>query len=244
MSSESEKLLTAAQYGIRLGNNDLSHLSNKASVANYINVADEIKRVLKEGRLLDWGCGYGHMTYLLRNRNIESVPYEIEKRNNFDKIPIFSELNIIYGNENFKLPYENNSFDAVLSCGTIEHVADINSSMIEIKRVLKKGGILFIYMLPNKQSYTEWIAEKRGLSVHPVKFNKNEISEFLQGFGYKIIKIKRNNILPKSLIGLPSIIKNIYGSLCFLIIPIDRFLAKIPLINYFCGVFEVIAIKN
>src|SRR3989339_147821 len=238
---ELSELYEAAISGILLGNKDLSHLSNKVGIKNYIKIADEIKKIIKKGKILDWGCGYGHMTYLLRNRDIESMPYEVEKRDNLEKFQIFSKLNIIFGDNEHRLPFETGFFDGVLSCGTLEHVSDINSSLIEVSRILKKDGFFFIYMLPNKRSYAEWIAEKRGKSIHPVKYNIKEISKILGNFGYKIITIRRSNLLPKNLTDLPFIIKKIYGSLSFLIIPIDSLLSKIPLLNQFCGVFEIVA---
>ena len=129
---ELSELYEAAISGILLGNKDLSHLSNKVGIKNYIKIADEIKKIIKKGKILDWGCGYGHMTYLLRNRDIESMPYEVEKRDNLEKFQIFSKLNIIFGDNEHRLPFETGFFDGVLSCGTLEHVSDINSSLIEI----------------------------------------------------------------------------------------------------------------
>lgn len=240
---ELTKLQKSALFGISIGNSDLSHLSNKVGVANYIRIADEIKNNLKTGKMLDWGCGYGHMTYLMRNRGIETIPYEINKRENIEKLPVFSQEKIIYGKEGCMLPFENGTFDAVLSCGTLEHVPDIDKSTEEINRVLKNGGIFFIYMLPNRFSYAEWIAEKRGVSVHPVKFDKKKINEMLLKSGFKILKIKKSSALPKNLTGLPKIIKKIYGSLYFLVIPVDNFFSRLPLLNCICGVFEIVAVK-
>lgn len=237
------ELQKAALAGIFHGNEDLEHLSNKAGAANYIRIADEIKNNLNSGKILDWGCGYGHMTYLMKNRGLSATGYEIAKRDNIEKLPVFSKIDVIYGKENFRLPFSDEMFDAVLSCGTLEHAADAGASLKEVKRILKKNGKFFIYMLPNKFSYAEWLAEKRGISVHPVKYDKKKIYGFLEKSGFKIVKIKRSNVLPKNLTGLPKFTKKVYGSLYFLMNPFDNFLSKIPLINCLCGVFEIIAIK-
>ena len=237
-------LQKAAFSGITVGNGDMEHLSNKVGIANYIRIAEQIKNNLKPGgKILDWGCGYGQMTYLLQNRGLSVTAYEVLKRNNIEKLPVFSEIDIIYGKENFRLPFSNEMFDAVLSCGTLEHVPAADASLKEVHRILKNNGKFFIYMLPNKLSYAEWRARKRGVSVHPVKYDKKNIYALLEKSGFGVFKIKKKNLLPKNLTGLPGFIKTIYGSLYFVINPIDSFLSEIPLINCFCGVYEVIAIK-
>lgn len=237
------ELQKAAFAGISSGNSDLEHLSNKVGIANYIRIANEIKNNLKSGKILDWGCGYGHMTYLMENRGFSATAYEVLKRDNIEKLPVFSGIDIIYGKENFRLPFSDEMFDAVLSCGTLEHVENIDASLGEVRRILKKNGKFFIYMLPNKFSYTEWIAKKRGISVHPVKFNKKSIYRLFEKSGFKVVKIKRSSVLPKNLTGLPGFIKKIYGNLYFLLIPLDNLLSKIPLLNNISGVFEIIAVK-
>ena len=52
-------------------------------------------------------------------------------------------------NEQPRLPFDDASFDAVLSCGVLEHVPYEEGSVREIARVLKPGGHFFVYQLPN-----------------------------------------------------------------------------------------------
>jgi 2-polyprenyl-6-hydroxyphenyl methylase/3-demethylubiquinone-9 3-methyltransferase len=42
-----------------------------------------------------------------------------------------------------KLPFDDASFDAVLCVDVLEHVSDVQQVLSEIKRVLKKNGLLF-----------------------------------------------------------------------------------------------------
>ena len=53
-------------------------------------------------------------------------------------------------------------FDAVLSCGVLEHVEDPDASLDEIRRVLQPGGTFYVYKLPNRASYLEAIARRLG----------------------------------------------------------------------------------
>jgi len=150
INHELEVLLKASCIGISLGNSDLAHLSSKLQVLYYIQIANEIAKIQRNGKLLDWGCGYGQMVYLLKNRGLEVIGYEIKKRRNIDRIFPFSGLNIVYGSHNCQLPFENESFAGVLSCGTLEHVDDKRCSLKEIYRVLQeKGYFLYICYLIN-----------------------------------------------------------------------------------------------
>ncbi|MEK6655509.1 MAG: hypothetical protein AABY92_10215, partial [Thermodesulfobacteriota bacterium] len=67
---EIDLLRTYARRSAQMGNGHVSNLLNRYSVYDYTLMADEIARTAR-GRLLDWGCGYGHMSYLLRRRGFD-----------------------------------------------------------------------------------------------------------------------------------------------------------------------------
>jgi SAM-dependent methyltransferase len=66
----------------------------------------------------------------------------------------------------YKLPYESGSFDAVILCEVIEHL-NFNPLpiLMEINRVLKPGGYIYIGM-PNQSSYANRRKLLFGHSVH------------------------------------------------------------------------------
>ena len=43
------------------------------------------------------------------------------------------------------MPFESDSFDVVISTEVLEHVPNPDAYLIEVKRVLKPGGIFFYY---------------------------------------------------------------------------------------------------
>ncbi len=56
------------------------------------------------------------------------------------------------------LPYPANSFDAVISIGTLHHTGDLTRSVSEVRRVLRPGGIALV-MVYNRHSFrrlTRW----------------------------------------------------------------------------------------
>ncbi len=244
-SSEAFEIINLIQNKLALQEKDMQHLSNQLSIRNYIRIAEEIKENMNSGKLLDWGCGYGQMSYLLKKRGIDVVSFDVYKHEKISESPYLSAVGIVYGRDDCPtLPFENESFDAVLSCGTIEHVPQINAALQEINRIIKKKGYYFTYMLPNKCSYTEFLSTMRGISAHPVKFLAGEIKQIYESNGFRIVKIKRANMIPKNLTGFPIVLKKICGGLDFMLTPLDRLLSAIPLLNLVCGVFEIVAIKE
>jgi len=61
-----------------------------------------------------------------------------------------------------RLPFENDSFDAVWSVTVLEHVPDPETALEEMRRVLKPGGLLF---LKPAWHCRPWICE--GIPVRP-----------------------------------------------------------------------------
>jgi len=59
------------------------------------------------------------------------------------------------------LPFEDNSFDTVSSIGLLEHFEDASITLQEQWRVLKPGGWIFAYIVPerpnNVQKYFRWL---------------------------------------------------------------------------------------
>jgi ubiquinone/menaquinone biosynthesis C-methylase UbiE len=92
------------------------------------------------------------------------------------------------------LPFENESFNAVISDSTLDHYKnkdDITVALKEIVRVLKPGGILLITM-DNKSNITEplfriWL--KLGLSPFYIgkTYNMKELKSALHELGLKVM---------------------------------------------------------
>ena len=105
--------------------------------------------------VLDVACGEGYGTKLIsKNANaIWGLDIDEESIINANKNYQASNLNYKCGDIN-KMPFENKKFDLVTCFETIEHVKNYNTSLKEIKRVLKDDGIL-IMSTPNKLVYSD-----------------------------------------------------------------------------------------
>jgi SAM-dependent methyltransferase len=120
------------------------------------------------GPVLDWGCGFGQVTSLMHERGVTVESYDFEAGSPVREAPLprYPELSMTVSGEPVALPYPDNWFAAVVSCGVLEHVQDPHGSLDEIHRILAPGGRLFVYKLPNRRSYLEAIAKRIGLYYH------------------------------------------------------------------------------
>lgn len=242
MAIEERRVLAeASRTGIELGNHDLEHLANSAGIRNYQRMADDVARRVRQGRVLDWGCGYGQMTYLLRNRSVDVQPFDVGPRENIAAIPLFSGLGIQYGSHPWQLPFDAGSFDAVLSCGVLEHVPDPYRSCREIARILRPDGKFVITMLPNRYSFIERVNNVLRISDHPVKYTFRSAARLLRETGFDTVEWRHANMLPKNLIGLPDQFKALYGQAGALVVGLDSVLSRVAFLNWVSGTIEIVA---
>ncbi len=91
------------------------------------------------GNLLEIGCGEG--------RGVELLASNVKLYTAVDKIEeVVTQLSLTYPDANFiqanipPLPFEDNSFDSIVSFQVIEHIKDDVTYLKEIHRILKPGG--------------------------------------------------------------------------------------------------------
>lgn len=245
-----EFFLENARYLRANGMHQFIHLDQPSGIWNYIRMANEIAARVPRGRLLDWGCGLGQMTYLLRRRGFEVVPFEIGSTidNDVPAMPLTRNLDIVRASHPTDLPFPDAHFDAVLSCGVLEHVDEFSQpgnerkSLAEIHRVLRPGGYFPIYMLPQRYTWQEAIARTIGVGyTHPRRFVAGEIRAMLREHGFGVESLRRSNMFPKNMTGMPAPIRALYGRLARPMLVADRVLSAIPGLNQFAGVLEVMA---
>lgn len=245
-TAELKRLQHFAHIGKRFKNNDLEHLDGAMGAYNYIRMANIMARRTGNSRVkfLDWGAGYGQITWLLRNRGIDAVGYNVEEREHVAEIPELAKLDVFFDKDPVKIPFENESFTGVSSCGVLEHVTDPVGSLKEIHRILSPGGYFFLFMLPQKTSWVEKLSEWRGISVHPVRYTVHETKKMLAKAGFEIEKLWKFNLIPKNLTGLPKSLKQLYGRFYKILYPLDHTLSKLPILNLLSGVIECVARKK
>jgi ubiquinone/menaquinone biosynthesis C-methylase UbiE len=160
-----------------------------------ISSAKKILRNYKFIRVLDVGCASGYM--------ISQIAKEFPKAKYFG-VDVYDQA-ILYGKSkypeiNFKtafadnLPFKNNFFDAIIFYETIEHVEDPLKTLRELKRVLKKDGVLILAMDSGNWLFRVvwffWENTKgriwQDAHLHP--FHHTELLEVVEKSGLKIEK--------------------------------------------------------
>ena len=102
--------------------------------------------------VLDFGCGYGGkaVEFARSARFVAAVePFENMIRAARDYAEHEAAANVEFRVcEQDRIPYDDESFDLVLSHDVIEHVDDPETSLREIRRVLRPGGRAYIVFPP------------------------------------------------------------------------------------------------
>ncbi len=157
--------------------------------------------------VLDWGAGHGQMTARLMDHGIRVTAYDYEPDAPAGRRPLnHADAEVDHSPDPVALPYGDGTFDAVLSCGVLEHVADPDASLDEIHRVLAPGGRLYVYKLPNRRSYLEWLARRLGLYYHgklPLDrvYTEDSARDILERHGFAVRELRPANMLPLTAIG-------------------------------------------
>lgn len=146
---------------------------------------------LNEVKLLDFGCGPGDNSLRFSRAGFQVSGFDISEENIQNANALFkynnSKANFV-ASPSESLPFKDQEFDVVIGIDILHHV-DIEKSMIELKRVLRKGGIaifrepvevpaldyirntaLVKYFVPNSMSLENHITEdERKLNINDFK---------------------------------------------------------------------------
>lgn len=159
---------------------------------------------LSQVKVLDWGAGKGHISYLLRKAGFQVTSCDLQSGaddSSFSqRTPILDEqaITVLPLERECDLPFEAASFDLVVSFGVLEHVGDDLGSLKEIRRVLKPGGLFFFCFLPYWMSWTQRLAHLRGNYYHPVLYSKTDVQCLAQAAGFELAGVWHGQLLPKN----------------------------------------------
>jgi SAM-dependent methyltransferase len=153
--------------------------------------------VLRSGdKVLEIGCGIGSVVFKLSGQGYDVVGTDI------------SGEAISYGQRKYgdirlevqpaeSLPYEDASFDVVLSFDLFEHIAAADTHLSEVKRVMRGGGH-YLFQTPNKYSNVvyETLRTKslKWRQYHPSLHSPGQLRRRLTKHGFETRFVKMNPI--------------------------------------------------
>lgn len=160
-------------------------------------IADKlIKQELREGRILDIGCGL--FPYFLVSTNFNEkhgLDFSVD-RSGFENNEIFlKEVDI----EKQKIPYPDNHFNAIIMLAVFEHIQPekLPNLLKDIHRVLKKNGVFIITTPPpwsapilSTLSKVNFIS-KVEINDHKILYSPKKLSDLLSKTGFPKERIKK-----------------------------------------------------
>lgn len=156
-----------------------------AFIYNEITPVIQDLKLNKKAKVLDIGTGMGRMAIVLALNNYKVITGEPEedkskyaKQNWLESAKkVKVEHLITYTPFNAeKMPFEDNSFDAVFILGALHHINDKKATLKECKRILTLRGIICIFE-PNQEALI-FIREKK-FPDHPDSVDPREYTQDL-----------------------------------------------------------------
>jgi len=171
-----EKLLVNSQWSRK------RVLGLAKKLLDYVKTGDETE-------FLEIGCGNGEVAkYIARNYKgrvvgIDIDPEQIKIARDADEdIPHLKYLEA----DSTELPFDDDSFDVILSFGVLHHIPNWDDALEEIKRVLRKGGYFVYADIVYPETITKMDASS-DLSFGITTVDIDEVDAFLQDSGFDTI---------------------------------------------------------
>lgn len=139
----------------------LSRERRRRKVGRSYDMALEVAQMIPAGaRVLDIGCGNGYIAHHLsgmRNAKVTGIDLQPE-----------TEAQINYRQyDGVRFPVENASVDAALLCYVLHHTQDLQTVLLELRRVLRFGATAIIY-----EDIPESGWDRMLCSIHDLKWRK------------------------------------------------------------------------
>jgi SAM-dependent methyltransferase len=230
-----------------------SHIDRLGAIAQYSYYVSVVRHFVKDlnADILDWGCQHGQVTKLMSHFFKNTRCYVLKDDSYYNeygleywhKVLSVAAGSVVFGADPAKINLPPCSMDVILSSGVLEHVHEIGGddvqALSDINRVLKMGGLLFIWNLPFKYGSVEMLNHLLGRWHHDRRYTKKEVVSLLERSGFEIIFFDHHelmNMMTRNIIG-----KVIGHDNAFII---DYYLSKLPLFNLVAQHFTIVAKKK
>lgn len=151
-----------------------------------VKILKRIEKNKQQGKILDIGCANGFLLDEARRRKWDPYGVEVSKwavRYASEKL----NLNVLRGTLR-KAAFPDQFFDVIVMLDVLEHLPDPRYTLIEIRRILKNDGMLYI-STPDISSAMSKILRAKWWGInkfHLYYFSKKTLRKMLDASGFKI----------------------------------------------------------
>lgn len=198
-------------WGIDGGDNGRSRSMKIATFDRYIGF---IKKYKNTGKLLDVGCAFGYLLEAAKDGGFDIYGVELSKFSSNIAQNKFGEK--IFNKQLEDVKFQDEYFDVITMSDLIEHIPKPQDFLKEVRRILRKDGIIVI-ITPDTDSfsrkilgYKNWFHYK---PEHLFYYNKKSLNNLLDKFDFNIV-VKKAGVKAITLVYLKSQF-NIFRNLFF-----------------------------
>jgi SAM-dependent methyltransferase len=199
----------ALLQGIGIGTENIRKRSQWAVYAYYCRLLEQFVPD-RQARILDWGGHFGQVTQLLRTLGYaDTVNYVHFRPESLDEFrphhyARFRDrfgLPTIEAPDPYRLALDDASVDVAISSGVLEHVPEDGvgteaGALAELHRVLRPGGLLFIWNLPTRWGTSELLAIALRRWHHRFRYVRREVVRLVTAAGFRIHYLDKHKLLP------------------------------------------------
>ncbi len=156
----------------------------------------EINLLKPSDKILELGCGIGSVVFELSRQGYNITGTDISREAIAYGLKKYGEIKLqVQAAE--ALPYENQSFDVVLSFDLLEHIEQVDKHVSEVARILRTDGY-YLFETPNKYSNVIWetfhTRSLRWRRYHPSLHSPAQLRRRLSKHGFEVRFVKMNLI--------------------------------------------------
>lgn len=155
-----------------------------------LNLLERFVELLREGRILDVGCGPGPDAKFFSGRGFEVVGIDLSGR--FLEIAREVEPRATFLKMDMRaLGFAAHSFDGLWACGSLIHVpkAEVLATLRGFRRILKPGGLLFLSVKEGKREV--WAMSEGEHRFVVYYYQVGELRRLVEEAGFEIVSIDR-----------------------------------------------------
>ena len=168
----------------------------RGNLQTNLEFLDQVDLFKTADRILEIGCGIGSVVFNLSEQGYDVVGTDISGEAINYGLKKYGDVKLeVQAAET--LPYEDKSFDKVLSFDLFEHIAATDTHLSEVRRVLRPGGC-YMFQTPNKYSNaifeTLWTRSLKWRRYHPSLHSPGQLKRRLGKHGFEARFVKMNPI--------------------------------------------------